>query len=321
MKGRYRLDDDRSETIAIYYAKPPFALHRSLRPVVEMCGTVPTVSPDSKYVYQWVERSTTHRRRDTVGGGETEFKEISYHPEWRGDHVSSNSFKDSHVHHNPPFDTPDATFTADRVRVGPYSLSDGIVAALPAQSAVFLKETDTVRTGYKGITEAFTGNPSYPSVGDLRVHWTYTPEGTVSVLAVLDGSGALVSSRHNSQLPLVSLGTKSIDDLLAEKEATNAIVTWALRFLGWLLMFCGLCLIAEPANIVADILPPIGWATRSVTSFASLAVSLSFSLVTMAMAWIAYRPLYGGTLLAVAFGLCLFARGDHTRSSSRSRTE
>ena len=46
------------------------------------------------------------------------------------------------------------------------------------------------------------------------------------------------------------------------------------RGLGWLFMFLGLTLIAGPANVVADILPPIGRVTRAVTPVVAVSRSL-----------------------------------------------
>eukprot|EP00759_Apiculatamorpha_spiralis_P053325 PhF_6_TR6167/c0_g1_i1/m.9192 len=259
-------------------------------------------------MYQWIEHTHTTKQKDVVGGGETEVKTYNYSPEWRSSHISSSFYKDSHVHHNPQFPFNDATFLAQGIKMCGYIPSNEIINTLPVSTPVQRP------TG----NYAYSGDASRPQVGDIRVHWNYAPAGYISVIAILDESGALVSSRHNHQLPIADVGAKSLGDLLTQKAQANSFLTWILRFVGWFLMIIGMLLIAEPGNVVADIIAPIGWITRNITGLASLFLSVGLSFITIAAAWVAYRPVFGCTLLAVGFGLFFFSQGLKT---SRPKTQ
>jgi hypothetical protein len=80
-------------------------------------------------------------------------------------------------------------------------------------------------------------------------------------------------------------------------EAANETLTWILRGVGWLLMTLGVFLVLRPFVMLVNFVPFAG----SLVSFGAFVLaataSAALSLVTIAVAWLAYRPLLGGVIL------------------------
>ena len=71
----------------------------------------------------------------------------------------------------------------------------------------------------------------------------------------------------------------------------------------FLLMFIGLCLVFKPLSVVADVLPIFGDLVGLGTGVVSFGIAATCSLLTIAFAWIFYRPLVGVPLLVLGLGL------------------
>jgi hypothetical protein len=73
-------------------------------------------------------------------------------------------------------------------------------------------------------------------------------------------------------------------------------------------MWLGLSLVFAPISRVLDILPMLGtigsWGIGLVTGL----ISLLLSVLTIALAWVFYRPLLGGTMIALVVALFFWSR-------------
>ena len=98
-------------------------------------------------------------------------------------------------------------------------------------------------------------------------------------------------------------------------EAANTVTTWILRFVGLMMMFIGLKMIVSIFSVIADVIPFIGNLVGGLTGIVAFLVALSLSLVTIAVAWLYYRPLIGGALLIAAIAIFYFA-GRKAKSST-----
>ena len=97
-----------------------------------------------------------------------------------------------------------------------------------------------------------------------------------------------------------------IEDAAAMFETArtnNAIMTWLIRIGGFILMFIGLGMVFKPLSVLADVLPILGDIVEIGTGIVAFAFALVCSLVTIAVAWIFYRPLLAVVLLAIAGGI------------------
>ena len=83
-------------------------------------------------------------------------------------------------------------------------------------------------------------------------------------------------------------------------RTNNAIMTWLIRLGGFLLMFFGLSTVFKPLSVLADVLPILGDIVGIGTGLVAGIISIVCSLVTIAIAWVFYRPILGILLLAIA---------------------
>jgi hypothetical protein len=223
-------------------------------------------------------------------------------------------------------------FDPQRVTVGARALTPALVgqiqrfeplAVQPAQAPglamLHLPITATPDGLFVGV------NPGAPSVGDLRVRWEAAPAGVVSVLAAQRGATfddwRTPSGRTIEQN--LDVGPKSAAEMFGSLEAGNTLLTWVLRFVGWLFLFLGVSLVLRPLVVVADVLPFLGSLVGAGAGLAGFVIASPLALLTVALGWIAYRPLLGvgllvvGGAIALGLGKLVSARG---RSANLVRT-
>eukprot|EP01065_Artemidia_motanka_P032221 TRINITY_DN39253_c0_g1_i1.p1 TRINITY_DN39253_c0_g1~~TRINITY_DN39253_c0_g1_i1.p1 ORF type:complete len:548 (+),score=192.86 TRINITY_DN39253_c0_g1_i1:200-1645(+) len=155
----------------------------------------------------------------------------------------------------------------------------------------------------------------YSKVGDWRFKWTYrtVPSSGVSVLAEQEQAGGggrnfdkwdtgrEVTYLAESGIGMVQDGACDGTCMLDEMEETNTIMTWVLRVVGFLLMFCGLQMIVAPFALAPEIIPCVGEMIGGVIGGALMCVNccmaMALSTMTIAIAWLWVRPLIGIPLL------------------------
>ena len=106
-------------------------------------------------------------------------------------------------------------------------------------------------------------------------------------------------------------------------QRDNTIFTWIIRGLGCLLMLIGLSLIFKPLVVVADVIPFLGDLLGMGLGLFATIIALPLSLITIAIAWIFYRPVIGIILLSVSAFILLkgfkMAKKKKSRDHSRNR--
>ncbi len=153
-----------------------------------------------------------------------------------------------------------------------------------------------------------------PEIGDVRVSFRYVPNHTVSVVAKQTGSGLGAFQTKNGPVLLVSDGAKTAEEMFAAAKSANKMIAWLLRLGGFLMMLFGVRMVLGPLEVLADVVPLIGRIVGFGTGLVAAIVAIPCTLVTIAIAWIAYRPVLGIALLigAVASVVLLVRRGRRT---------
>ena len=93
--------------------------------------------------------------------------------------------------------------------------------------------------------------------------------------------------------------------MFATARTNNAIMTWLIRLGGFIVMFIGLGMVFKPLSVLADVLPILGDIVEIGTGLVAGVIAFFCSLVTIAIAWIFYRPVLG-ILLLVGAGALIF---------------
>ena len=143
-----------------------------------------------------------------------------------------------------------------------------------------------------------------PEVGDVRVTFQAVHPGEISVIARQErNTFEPYQAKAGGTIEMLKMGTHSAETMFEQAQQENVTRTWILRFVGFLMMLIGLTMIFKPLSVVADVVPVIGSIVGAGTGLIALILAAALSLLTIAVAWIVYRPLLGILLLIVGVAL------------------
>jgi hypothetical protein len=271
-------------------------------------------------MYQWEERSQSETRT-RVGGGQETVTTYSYHTTWSGRVIDSSRFYEQDPNRRNPGSMPfsDRSVSASNVQLGALQLHPSIISQIGGHQ-IFSPSADELTLPPNGQLQGeylFIGaNPASPQVGDVRIQFRRVPAGEVSILAGLQGNELNQSwaDSRGSAYSRVQTGLVSKEAMIAQAEQEVKILTWILRFVGWLVMSSGLGMFLSPLRVMSDILPFFGRIVGAGLGLISGLISAVLSLVTIAIAWVAVRPMIGIPLLVVA-AVLLFVVFKKTRKA------
>ncbi|MEI9990138.1 MAG: TMEM43 family protein [Rhizomicrobium sp.] len=266
-------------------------------------------------MYAWNEKKE-EKTQDNTGGSQTTTTTYTYNKEWTESPADSSSFAHPEGHENPQLPFASHKYSASDAHLGGFTLDETTVGMIDAPTAL----TPTAPDGwaasggnlYKGA------NPATPAVGDVRVHYTSIPSGTtVSVLAAQSHSGfAPYTTSNGYTIHLARAGNAQATEMIKAQQQAEAFLTWILRAVGFVVMFIGFAMFFGPIATLAAVLPFLGTIVRGATSFFAFVLTIPVALVTIAFAWLAFRPLIGGGILVLAAVLgYLLWRWHHSRSA------
>ncbi|XP_078676822.1 transmembrane protein 43-like isoform X1 [Branchiostoma floridae x Branchiostoma belcheri] len=276
--------------------------------------TVPAVKL-KKHVemYQWVEHEHTKEYKE--GNQVRRETTYTYNNEWRSDLVNSRNFDREMGHKNPgSMPVRSETITADDVTIGNFHLSKGLIGKISHFVKYPLAKSHLVPSDpqVKVFQGAFyhSADPIRPKVGDVRVEFSYAglsgnselgPADHVSIVARQAGNRLQpYQTEAGDALELLYYGVLSPEKIFEAEHAANTMLTWAVRAAGWFMMFVALFLMTNILQTLVDWIPLVREVLSLGLFIVNLSVSLSLSLITIALGWIRYRPLVGLTLLACA---------------------
>jgi hypothetical protein len=280
--------------------------------------------------YQWVEESRSETRKKLGGGTET-ITTYSYRQQWTNKPVDSARFRDPGYtgKNSVPVTIPDETFYAKNVAFGAYQLPSFVIQSLTdsVPVAVSLTSEDTAKWNRQiGSTDAgaagtesrvhvqdsvvYLGtSPHLPQIGDVRVTFTEVRPSGISLLAkVIDNTFEPFRASNGNTFSRVSMGTLSAENMFGDAASGNTILTWILRGAGALLVIIALALFTAPLSVLADVIPLLGTIVGAGTFAIAFLLGLAWSFVMIAAAWLRFRPLIGGSLLAAAAVLVVLLR-------------
>ncbi len=280
-------------------------------------------------MYQWHENVSSETKKK-LGGGTTTEKTYSYRKGWSGAEVDSSNFHDGgqseYGNGNPPMPFQSETMTSDKITIGAFRLSQSLSQMISKFETFDVSDQlENVPAAARQKLVANGGgfylgaDPNNPQIGDVRVTYSCVRPLMVSIFSQQSGETFIPYTNTNGVIERLELGEHSVEQMFGAMEAENTILTWFLRVLGLVMMVAGLNLVLSPLAVLADVVPFIGNIMGAGTMFVSVLVGCFFSLITISIAWIFYRPLIGLTLLAIAIGIVVIL---YKRSASnKSRTE
>ena len=261
-------------------------------------------------MYQWKEDEKSEKKKK-LGGGEETVTTYTYEKGWSDDEIDSSSFQETSGHENPgSFPIQANTEVADPVHVGVFTLSSEQVGQISEGKPLPVTETmlETVPEGdlQWQVSEGrfYLGqNSSSPQIGDVRVSFELVNPSTVSLIGVQTGETfAAYQAEAGDAILLVEEGTHTAAAMFQAAQSANTVLTWIVRAGGFLMMFIGLIAVFKPISVFADVVPLVGTMLGAGLGIFSFLVAFALSILTIAVAWVVYRPLLGIGLLVLALG-------------------
>lgn len=245
--------------------------------------------------YQWVESSET-TTKDKIGGAQETTTTYYYNREWVSSPIDSRDFHDPEYKGKNSVKEQLESYThyAKDVSFGAFKLTDGQIASI--SGFVPIQATDSTATSFYIGKDA-----SNPEIGDVRIKFYQVLPSTVSIISCVNGdSFTPFVSKSGKTFDTLVMGTVSQEQIFEGEHATNKMVLWLLRILGFFLIYMGLRNVFNILETLLKVLPflsnILGWGLGIVC----FVIALVWTLVVAAIAWVAYRPVLAIGLLLIA---------------------
>ena len=263
-------------------------------------------------MYQWKEKKDSETKKK-LGGGEETKTTYSYDKTWSSRVIDSSDFKHTSGHENPQeMRVPATSFVAQQAKLGAFELPSDLVDELDAFTD--LPVTAGVEAPPSGAKPNNGGyylgrDPASPQVGDIRVKFRVVPQGDASIVARQAGNSfGAYETKAGGQIRLVRDGLMTAAAMFKAEQDANKMLTWIIRAVGFFLMFIGLVMFFRPLAVLADVVPFIGSLVGAGTAFIAFCGAAMASLLTIAVAWVFYRPVLAIALVAGVVGLIVLIR-------------
>jgi hypothetical protein len=256
-------------------------------------------------MYQW-EESVESKTKEEIGGTKKTIKTYSYAKDWNIRPINSSNFK------QPGYDNPamlyqSKTLYAKHVYLGAFKLNPSQIRKIDGETELSLHNiTPPSKISGKTLTKNDNGfylgdNPNTPQIGDLKISFAMIGATNISLVAQQQGNSfGLYQTNAGGTIDLLKSRLMDANALFEAAHKENTLLTWGLRLGGFLIMWLGISLIFKPLSILASVLPFLGNLIAMGTGILAFFIAVPSTLITIALAWITYRPLLAGGLIAVA---------------------
>lgn len=291
-------------------------------------------------IFQWVENKNV--KREKKGDKTIETTTYTYKKEWCRAPVDSSGFKEA-GHGNPPTALPfsNQELVAKEVTLGAFSLSEANIRkiggakefpfapdfklpeALKGQfvnGVIYVPAAKTVAapaaqagSPLLAAAQAAVSNAvgsvlhdvaAAPEVGDLRVKFRVVEPHDISLCEKQVGNSFMPwTASDGKAISLQRDGLADAAAMFASAQSSNAMMTWILRLVGFLVMLFGVRMVLAPLSVLVDVIPVLRTIVSAGVGAIAFLVSGVCSLFVIAVAWLFFRPLLAIALIVVAAAL------------------
>ena len=290
-------------------------------------------------MYQWKQNESSKTEKQ-LGGGTKKTTVYTYEKVWSDKPVNSAYFKEA-GHENPGFPFESEKLRANHVTLGDFLLNDSLVDRLGDSRKLPVPADYKLPATLSGKSDAAyvhvsrkSSAPSQvsqeqpadnagdaaltePAIGDLRISWYAVVPHEVSIVARQTGKTFSAYPVGSESILLIADSVQSAEAMFLSAQSANSAMTWFLRIAGLVMMYVGLSCVLRPLSVLMDVIPFLGDLIGAGISLISFLIALPCTLVTIAVAWIYYRPLLGIGLLVVAVALIVFLFRKKAESHKR----
>jgi hypothetical protein len=256
-------------------------------------------------MYQWKE-SQKRRTQKKLGGGKTTVTTYSYNKSWSSNLIDSTNFKKPNGHQNPgSMAYRSEEFVAAEVSLGEFKLSRSLIGKINRTAIMPVADLADIGgfpdAGFHGSGIYFGADPSSPQIGDLRISYHIVAPTEVSIISRQIGqSFESYRAEAGGSINMLAMGIIGADNMFQQARQTNVMWTWIFRLGGFVLMLVGTAMILRPLSVLADVIPLLGALVGAGNGILSFLIAAPFACVTIAIAWLRYRPVIGMLFLILA---------------------
>jgi hypothetical protein len=263
-------------------------------------------------MYQYKENKKTETK-DNVGGSTTTTETFTYEEVWSRNLINSDGFDESGRKNPKGFDHEANEYQAENVTLGAFKLSPSLIAQISKAEAYSITEEiysdSTAESIIVGGKIYFGSGNKNPAIGDERISFEVVYPHDISVVSKQNNNSfEPYISKNGRTIELVYDGLKSAEEMFASEAQKNKILTWVLRFVGFLLMFIGFSAILKPISTLGSVIPLLGNVLGAGTGIIAFLLAFIISFVVIAIAWIFFRPILGISLLVIAGAAFYFGK-------------
>lgn len=263
-------------------------------------------------MYQYKENKKTEKQ-DNLGGSTTYTDTYTYEEVWSSSLINSDGFDESWRENPKDFNHKSKRYQAQTVKLGAFQLSEALIAAISGAESYPITESMYMDTTGNSLVSGgmiyFGTGSKNPQIGDERISFEVIYPKEISVIAKQAGSSFVAYTTSNGRsISIVSSGIQSAEQMYAAEEQKNKILSWALRFLGFFIMFGGFAAILKPISTLGSVIPFLGNVLEAGTGIIAGLLAFVISFIVIALAWIFYRPLLGIALLVLAGGAFFYGK-------------
>ena len=271
-------------------------------------------------MFQWKENSETTEKKN-LGGSVTRTTTYTYEKVWSEAVIDSSGFKEA-GHDNPGvIEFPSEEKLAANVSFGAFRLNERQIARIGSDQAYAFptdfvcrvsrvqRQGNVILVPNKATRDNALNNrdvAAEPRIGDMRVTFTVVRPHDISIVAKQRGDTFVAYlAKTKKKVDLIQDGVVDCAEMFEDARDANTLFTWLVRLGGLLIMYIGLSMVLKPLSVLGDVLPILGTVIGWGTGLVAGVVALVCALVTIAAAWIFYRPVLA-VLLLVAAGALVF---------------
>jgi len=263
-------------------------------------------------MYQYKENKQTETK-DNVGGSTTTTETFTYEEVWSQHLINSDGFDESERKNPKGFNHKKEQYQAENVTLGAFRLSPSLIAQISNSENYPITEeiySDSSAESIIANGKVYYGSgPKSPTIGDERISFEVIYPHEISVVSKQNNNSfEPYVSKNGRTIELVYDGLKSAEEMFASEAQKNKILTWTLRFVGFILMFIGFAAILKPISTLGSVIPFLGNVLGAGTSIIAFLLAFIISFVVIAIAWIFFRPILGISLLVIAGAAFYFGK-------------
>lgn len=258
-------------------------------------------------MYAWDQDTKTTSSKKSNGKRETTTT-YTYETKWDEYPQNSSSFREPVGHENPQKSIESKTVTVKLAKIGNYQLNLNQLQ-FTLSTKITLNSNNILpefRSNKNDEHSLFIGNGTLndPQVGDIRLSYKALSKNIqATVFGSLGNSNQLIPyTVPGNSKTFYRLFESTKEQAVATLKKEHSIFTWIFRVVGFLMMWIGLSLVAEPLSVLLDLVPFLGDLSRTFTGFITFSIAFILSSLTIFISTIIHNPI----MLFFAVGLSGF---------------